>query len=160
MRMWGLLGVYFLVMLRVVWVENPDLNAIQRFGAFFMYLLSGWALMYFSWLYFEVWGAVAEKVAMVRSLRILLIPLTPVGFWTSWRFGGGDPVLIAGLALFLVCFLLWGESLMTAFRRFFLSRPGNEKFYESFSSRWHILPFDVVYLGINAASLFFCFGFI
>ena len=53
MRMWGLLGVYFLVMLRVVWVENPDLNAIQRFGAFFMYLLSGWALMYFSWLYFE-----------------------------------------------------------------------------------------------------------
>ncbi|MFP1678352.1 hypothetical protein ACLD02_06605 [Alloalcanivorax sp. C16-2] len=155
MGKWFLIIFYALVTFRVAWIENTDLYATQKIGFFFMYFFGGVALMYFSWLYLELWGVVSKKKNGVYMLRSLLIPLTPFGFWTSWKFCDGDPAVVIGVVAFCVLFLFGGESLSRAFRKFFFSRPGNERFYNGFSERWQVVPFDVVYLGVNLASLYF-----
>ena len=154
MGKWILGIVYALVMMRVVWIGRPDFYAIQKVGFYFMYLFSGAALVYFSWLYFELWRKVSSNGRRVHILGLIFIPLTPFGFLTSWGFCGGDPAVVMGVVAFCVFFMFGGKELSMALRRFFFSREGNEHFYNSFSERWQVLPFDAAYLIVNLASLY------
>jgi|TARA_R100000501_G_C2594172_1_gene93236 hypothetical protein len=150
-----ILIIYSVVIVRVTFINESESIMIQKAGYFFINLFLGWAVAYFTWLYFEIWLKIAKKRGPVKLIRNIAVPLTPVGIVSYWRFSGGDEIVIVACIFLVVGYFIWGSYFNEMFKRFFLSRSGNLKFFQSFNRRYEVVPFDLVYLVINFASIYY-----
>tara|TARA_R100000049_G_C1920586_1_gene65919 strand:+ start:397 stop:891 length:495 start_codon:yes stop_codon:yes gene_type:complete len=147
--------IYATVIGRVTFINEADSIMIQKVGYFFMNFLLGWAVAYFSWLYFEIWMKVARYKKPIFIIRDIAVPLTPVGIVSYWCFSGADKTVMVACFILVVGYCFWGEYINEMFRKFFLSRSGNLKFLRSFDKRYEVFPFDLTYLIVNFASFYY-----